>query len=363
MKILYVITGLGQGGAERVVCDLADQMFQRGYKVKIAYLVGDIITKPKHKEIELINIGLSNIMSLPKAYFKLAKIIKGYQPDVVHAHMVHANLLSRLVRVVTPMSKLITTAHNSNEGDIARMLAYRVTHHLANLTTNVSKEATTAFVQKRAVPRGGMQTVYNGIDLNRFNYVQDARVELNAELNLDKNCKVLLAVGRFNEQKDYPNLLKAVHLLKKEFRQPFKLLIVGDGNLRADIERIIDDLSIKSEVILLGRRSDISRLMSAADLFVLSSKFEGFGLVVAEAMACQCLVVATDCGGVSEVLDNANFLVLAGNPILLKDKIKYALNIDDYNKNKIIERNLQHVQKNFSLESIMKQWIVLYNEK
>ena len=75
MKILYVITGLGQGGAERVVCDLADKMYEKGHEVKIVYLTGSVLTKPIHSEIELININLNSLMSLPLAYQKLSKVI------------------------------------------------------------------------------------------------------------------------------------------------------------------------------------------------------------------------------------------------------------------------------------------------
>lgn len=363
MKILYVITGLGQGGAERVVCDLADSMFSKGYEVKIVYLTGDAVTRPTHRKIELIKIDLDNLLLLPKSYLKLSRIIKKYKPDIVHAHMVHANLLSRLIRITTPINKLICTAHNSNEGGTMRMLAYRTTHNLADLTTNVSHEATIAFEDKRATPKNGMQTVYNGISLEKFKYVPEARLRLEKELNLTKDHKIILAVGRFNEQKDYSNLLNAISLLKKEINYPFKVIIAGDGELRSLIEETIDSLTLKEDVILLGRRTDISKLMSAADLFVLPSKFEGFGLVVAEAMACECLVVATDCGGVAEVLSNPDFLVEPSDSIALSNKIKYALNIRPSIKKTVIQKNKRYVQDNFSLDNIANEWVDLYNEK
>lgn len=363
MKILYVITGLGLGGAERVVCDLADKMYEIGHEIKIVYFIGEDITRPSYAAIEVIKIDLNNIRSLPLAYIQLAKTVKIFQPNVVHSHMVHANLLTRLVRLVVPMEKLISTAHNSDEGGRGRMLLYRVTHRLANTTTNVSKEATLAFEAKGAVPKNGMLSIYNGINLNKFNYVAEARADINKELNIPDDCKVILAVGRFNEQKDYPNLLNAIILLKQEATYSFKLLISGDGELRDLIEGIIDDLGLQDDVILLGVRHDIQKLMSAADLFVLSSRYEGFGLVVAEAMACKCLVVATDCGGVAEVLNNKEFLVASNDTMALKNKISYALNLDFPYKYQVIEKNLEHVQNNFSLNNVIKQWITLYNEK
>lgn len=363
MKLLYVITGLAQGGAERVVCDLAEKMYEKGNEVKIVYLIGEIVTFPIYKDIELIKVDLNNFISFMPAYIKLVKIIKTYQPDVVHSHMVHANLLSRLVRLVVPMSKLICTAHNSNEGGRTRMLLYRITNSLADTTTNVSKEATIAFEDMGAVPKNGMSTVYNGINLNKFRYSSSARIKLRKDLYFNDDYKIILAVGRFNEQKDYPNLLKAIQLLKNDIILPFKLVIAGDGELRPLLEHTINELGLERDVILVGRRNDVPELMSMADLFVLSSNYEGFGLVVAEAMACECLVVATDCGGVAEVLNNSEFLVPRANSEALKNKIKYALSLDENTKNNQISQNLQHVFSNFSLIKITEKWIDIYNER
>ena len=362
MKVLYVVTALAKGGAERVVCDLADAMFERGHEVKIAYLIGEVITQPEHQEIEIIKVNLSNFKTLLPAYLKLAKIIKNFKPEVVHSHMVHANILVRLVRITTSIDKLISTAHNSNEGGALRMISYRITHRLADVSTNVSQEATQAFEDMGAVPKDGMQTVYNGISLKKFHYIPEARAKLEKELGFTENHRVILAVGRFNEQKDYPNLLKAISLLKQEIIYPFKVIIVGDGELRDTIENAVDNLNLKDEVLLLGRRTDIPELMSAANLFVLPSKYEGFGLVVAEAMACECLVVATDSGGVAEVLNNLEFLVPPSDVIALKNKIKYAFELEAKKKKKVISQNLNHVRENFSLQDIVEKWVNLYYE-
>lgn len=361
MKILYIITGLGQGGAERVVCDLADSMYAKGHMVKIVYLTGSVLTKPKSDDIDLIPINLNGIKSLPVAYIKISKVIKSYQPDIVHSHMVHANILTRLVKLSVPINKLISTAHSNNEGGWERMLAYRLTHGLANLTTNVSKTAVLSFEKKKAVPKQGMMTVYNGIDLNKFYFHSQSKDSVMKELRLNDSDSILLAVGRFNELKDYPNLLQAVHKLKQHFSSGFKLLIAGDGEQRSILENMIQSLSLDNDIILLGRRDDIPELMSAADLFILPSKYEGFGLVVAEAMACRCLVVATDSGGVSEVLNNNEFLVPPSNPDLLATKIDFALNLEESKRLEVINKNLKHVEQNFSSSSVTEAWVKLYN--
>lgn len=362
MKILYVITGLGQGGAERVVCDLADQMHLRGYSVKIAYLTGNVLTKPHCSEIELIKINLNSLLLFPLAYIKLSNVIRKFKPDVIHSHMVHANIFTRLIRVATPIKKLICTAHNSNEGGRLRMLIYRITHNLANLTTNVSNEAVQAFIEKKAVPRADIITTYNGIDLSNFSYRSEAKDKISNELNISIDSYLILAVGRFSDQKDYPNLLHSFKILKNKNIGVIKLIIAGDGELRTEIEKTIDELDLTQDVFLLGRRDDIPDLMSAADLFVLSSKYEGFGLVVAEAMACNTLVVATDCGGVAEVLNNDDFLAPTSNSKALADKMCYALTLDEKQKSENIIKNIRHVEQNFSLEEKVKQWIHIYHE-
>jgi glycosyltransferase involved in cell wall biosynthesis len=360
MKILYVITGLAQGGAERVVCDLADKMYEKGNEVKIAYLTGEILTSPTHKEIELTKVNLNNIASLPKAYLVLSRLIKNYHPDVVHSHMVHANLFTRLIRLVVPINKLISTAHSSNEGGQLRMRLYRATHNLADLTTNVSNTAVTAFEEKKAVPKSSMKTVYNGVDFNKFSYSSMARQEIAEEFSLNHKCKVILAVGRFSQPKNYPNLLNAIKLLKDSLNSPFILLVAGDGELRSEIEAQIDKLGLINKVILLGRRNDINKLMSACDVFVLSSDYEGLPTVLIEAMACQAHVVSTDVSGVREIVSKFGKIVPVKQPAVLANALKEVLFDIDQSKNVL---GFNHVKSIFDLHIISDKWLEIYNAK
>lgn len=355
MKILYVITGLGQGGAERVVCDLANSMFEKGHEVKITYLTGSVLTKPIHSEIELININLNSLMSLPLAYQKLSKVIKSYQPDIVHAHMIHANLFTRLVRIITPIKKLICTAHSANEGGKIRMFLYRITHSLSDITTNVSNFASNAYVEKKAVPINGITTVYNGVNFNNFKYDNLARFSIETEFYLESSTKIILAVGRFHYAKNYPNLLSAIKILKEKYLLPFKLLIAGDGELRIEIEQLIHQLDLSNEVILLGRRNDIPKLMSACDVFVLSSDYEGLPTVLIEAMACQAHVVSTDVSGAHEIINNYGEVVQINN----SEKLAVAINNRMHNLDKNLD-GCMFVNKKFDLNTIADKWIELY---
>jgi len=352
MKILYVITGLGLGGAEKVVADLADQMTLLGHNVKIAYLTGEVLVRPTSSDVEIFALHLNSAKSFVSASRKYQKLVKSFRPDVVHAHMVHANLFARLNRALCPVPKLICTAHSSNEGGKARMLAYRLTNRLSDINTNVSQEATQAMISKGAFTKKTVVTVYNGINLNNFKNNPKS-------IRLEQNTLNFITVGRFTDAKDYPNLINAFAILKKNNRA-INLTIVGDGELRDQIESLIKELELEEDVTLLGRRSDIPQLLSQADIFVLASKFEGFGLVVAEAMACECYVVATDSGGVAEVMGNTGKLVPIQNSQALADALQNAIALSSKDRMQNNRKARARVEQLFSLETSVQKWLALY---
>ena len=126
------------GGAERVVTDLADNMISLGHKVTLVYLVGEAVVRPKSSSVEIIFL---DIKKSSRCLFNFIKILKLKKPDVVHSHMYHANIFSRLSRVFSPFPKLISTSHSNFEGGKIRMLTYALTSPLVTISTNVSEEA------------------------------------------------------------------------------------------------------------------------------------------------------------------------------------------------------------------------------
>lgn len=355
MKILYVITGLGLGGAEKVVCDLADQMSNLGHKVKIAYLTGEMLVRPKNFNVDIVFLGLNSGSQLYKSSKKYKKLIQEFQPDIVHAHMIHANIFSRINRIGCKVPKLICTAHNSNEGGKLRMLGYRLTNFLSDFNSNVSQEATESLISKGAFNKKNLTTVYNGIDLSKFKSFKNEK----------KNDEIMiLSVGRFNEQKDYPNLFKAIKILKdNSLLEKVKFYIAGDGELRPYLEKNIEDLDINNNIILLGKRSDIPELLNQADYFVLSSRHEGLPTVVIEAMACETFVVATDCGGSAEILGETGVLVPIENSEALAKGLEQAISLteDQIKENGKLAR--KRVEALFSLEASVSKWLALYEAK
>lgn len=359
MKILFMSTSMIMGGAERQICDLADQFFESDHEVKIISMNKEIVSTPKN-EIEIIDLKMQKTpLGMIKAFYRCSKIIKDFEPDVVHSHMIHANIFVRILRMFTPMKKLVCTAHNTNEGGSLRMFLYRITDSLANVTTNVSSEAVEAFIEKKASKRERIIPMYNGIDTNRFTSSDELRKSKRRELQIKDDEQLILAVGRLNDQKDYPNLLTAFKSIETE---NCKLAIVGSGELENDLIALTKELKIDNNVTFLGLRNDVNELMCASDVFALSSKDEGFGLVVAEAMLCERVVVATDCGGVSEVLYDNGFLVEPRNSSQLSEALKHALELPVDEKQRIGINARNHVLNKFDIKEIAKQWLSLYEK-
>lgn len=351
------------GGAEKVVCNLADEFAKRGHQVILISLTGQTINRPAVKEVSVVELGMEKtIASFAKNYRTVHKMIRDFSPDIVHSHMFHANIFARLLRLSTKMQRLICTAHNTNEGGRLRMLAYRLTDRLADLSTNVSVEAVQVFIDKKAAPANRMMAVHNGIETRRFCFDATARATMRTELGLEQSTPLLLAVGRLTAAKDYPNLLHAVAMLSSRIGH-FRLVIIGTGELKDELQAMATSLGIASHVHFPGLRHDIPHWMSAADVFVLPSAWEGFGLVVAEAMACERVVVATDCGGVREVIGTAGIIVSPKNSKELAHAIEGALLMDTATRQELGCAARQRIEALYSLNTITERWLEIYQGK
>lgn len=356
MKIVHVITGLGMGGAERVVCDLSDYLSSKGNEVLLIYLYGEANILPG-KNVKVIKL---DIFKLIPSLMKAIKLIKQYKPDLVHSHMFHANIFSRMLRLFCPGLKIINTAHSGNEGNKARMTLYRITNFLSDGFYSVSKQAVLDFENKGAVKRNCMKFVLNGVNTNRYVYSDTARDKIRQSLQLNDEVYMILSVGSLRDAKDVYTAIESAKLLKEQYNTNFKWFVVGDGPLYNELDKKLTRDELHEYFVFLGTKNNISEYYSAADLFVSSSKWEGFGLAIAEAMACKLPIVATSTGGATEIVRCDQDLVPVAAPSLLAEtisnKIKSGLcSTRDQN-------NREHILKNFSLEASCEKWIEAYIE-
>ena len=360
MKVLFVINNLGMGGAENMLVRLADNLAERGHTIKIVTFCDPVLVEPLNRNIQIVNYNTSSKKGLIKAFLRLRDTIKSFNPDVVHSHLFRANFLSRLVRISVPINKLICTEHSTVGGGITQIVAYRVTDSLADISTNVGAEAVENYIRKKAVKKDRMVNIPNGIDVEKFKFDQKIRLETRTSLLVDDK-KVILAVGRLSVPKNYSNLLRSIALMK-DFRKDFKLLIVGDGPLYEDLMQIRKELALEDVVEFLGVRSDICSLMQAADVYVMSSSWEGLPMVILEAMACQRVVVSTKCGGVEGLVQDAGFMVELNNSKALAKKIELVLNMSENERLIMGAEARKYIISNFTLQANTDSYIRLYEK-
>ncbi|MGI4727136.1 MAG: glycosyltransferase [Janthinobacterium lividum] len=359
MKIVYLITGLRLGGAENQLLFLADNMQQMGYEVLVIAMESGGVLKDNFiaKNINVAELDISGANTLISGYRKFKAVVNNFSPDVVHAHMIHANLFARFFKLFNRRFRLICTAHNIREGSSMLMNCYYLTRKIADWSTNVSKEAFDVFVQKKYFDPEKSSYVPNAIDTNLFHPNQHNDQSLRERLGLAEDAYVYFTAGRLHEQKNHQMLLQAFKIVHDHLKQAV-LVVAGEGPLQKILDKNSMDLGISNHVLFLGRRDDVPALMNSCNCFVLSSKFEGFGLVIGEAMAMQKAVIATDCGGVKEVMGGYGRLINVDDVTGLADamlqtyKMPYPI--------EYLNNARKHIENNYAVSIVINKWMQLY---
>ena len=187
MEIAILITGLAYGGAETQLVNLVTSLKKRGWEVRVVSMLSPQAFTEELKEagIPLSTLNMRRGVADPRAVFRLVKILREWRSDIVHSHMVHANLLTRVARIFYRIPVLISTVHNIDEGGMWREIAYRLTDSLVDLTTNVSQAAVERYIRVGAAPKDKIIFVPNGIDTSRFKPDRDTGWRLRNELGID----------------------------------------------------------------------------------------------------------------------------------------------------------------------------------
>jgi len=351
----YLTTALQIGGAEKVVFDLATGMTARGHDVRITSLIAPTayMSELNLFGVEVRSIGIDrsrkDIGHVASALYAYRCELGARRPQIVHAHMVHANLFGRAAVAFQSSLRLICTIHNTYEGGRLRDLAYRLTNWASDLDTTVSEAATRRFVSDHVLPPGTL-TVYNGVDVP----VPAPRA------SADRSVFRWLAVGRLEPQKDYPSLLAAMAQVPNA-----TLTIAGDGALRASLEVQARELGIVDRVTFLGTRSDMPEQYASHDGYVLSSAWEGFGLALAEAMALGLPVVATRSGGPSEIIGEGSacgLLVPASDASALAAAMNAVTRLPQEARAEMGRHGRNRIMRLFSRDAMLDRWELIYDQ-
>lgn len=355
MRILHVINPLLPGGAERMAVDLAEGMKQAGHQVTVLALqaTDTFLWKELEEqgvEVRALSQHLSNYS--PLHAWRLRRELEGY--DVVHVHLFPAQYWGACAKWISGYRGLLVTTEHSTFNVRCK---YRLTTWLDRLMYRAYdaiigvSDPTTAFMRQRVKGRIPVYTIENGVNLQRVTQGSRSRAELLPDL--PKNAFVVMQVGRFRPEKNQECTIRALAQLPPEVHGVF----IGEGPCMPRCRQLVQELGLSQRVHFLGYRADAAACLDAADVVVLPSLWESFGLSALEAMARGVPVLASNVEGLSQVVGHPDLLFetdnadeLAKKIVTLRNHFEYQKTMSEYCRNRayIFDIN-QTVEKHLAL--------------
>lgn len=332
-RVAIFVSSFRGGGAEGAMVQLANELVTR--HLDVDFVVLQDAGPWRAKVAPLVRIVDLRAPRVAKSITPLVCYFKSSRPDVFLSNVTHLNIAAVLARRLSGTTcRLMLLEHN----DLPQRLHHffkpierqifppliRLTYPQADQVLAVSRGVAEGVATIMKISPNAIDIFPNGIDIQHIR--EQAREDVDHPWLNGDQIPVISAAGRLVSQKGYVDLLHGFALLAE--RIPARLIILGEGPLRKELETLKEKLNIGNMVDLLGFQSNPFAFMSRADLFVLSSLYEGFGIVLLEAMACGTPVISTDCqSGPREVLagGEAGLLVSVGNPRELADSMLRVL--------------------------------------
>lgn len=347
-KILQVINTLGIGGAETLVKDLSILLNDQ-YDVTLFVLGGkDTFLTEQLKENNIKVIKKTEKIRSIKNLLWLFKNIGKY--DVIHSHLSYAQYLVAINKIWYPKKIFITTEHNTfnrRQGiKIFKWIEYFV-YYCYDSVVVISQATKESLIKWQPSIENKIIVIENGINLSKFKLANPIEGFCPDQINL-------IMTAAFRSQKDQDTLIKALTYLPEQYM----LYLVGDGERNSSIKSLVKKLNLESRVHFLGIRNDVEKIYKACDIFILSSHWEGFGLVVIEAMASGLPVIASNVSGLAQVVGKYGVLFEPGNHEQLASKI-LELSRNQNKKDQLIKQASVYSER-YDIKAMAQKYMNLY---
>lgn len=331
-RVAFFLPSLAGGGAQRVAVNLANGFAARGYQVDLvlAQAKGPFLSHVS-EDVRVVDLTSSRVLYSTRGLFRY---LRSNRPSAIISSMTHANLFAALLTTVGIRdTKCILVEHSHVSPSIPPqtglrerivLLLARFLYPLADRIVAVSEGASKDLAAFLGKPSTSVTWIYNPIFDASLG--EDAGTPIPHGWLEREAAPVILNVGRLEEIKDHPTLLHA--FAKIRARREARLVILGDGERRSELQALSEELGVTDDVLLPGFVTDPYAWMRECAVFVLSSRSESFGNVLVEAMACGASVVSTDCpSGPAEILGNGKWgrLVPVGDADAMAEAIEDAI--------------------------------------
>lgn len=350
MKILHIITSLELGGAEKLLLDLIPAQKKQGAEVELLVLdtKGEkFIDEYKKRGIKIHTTKINNKFSL-RNVLEISKIIKNNKFQIVHAHLIHAQIWTSVARYLNKNIIYITTehsTHNRRRNNKVYKALDRFIYNSYSKVIAISEATAKELIRWTGISLKKVEIISNGVSLRAF-----------MGKPKEKKGNNLIMVSRFHPSKDHLTVIRAMEKLPKDYTITF----VGEGETQEIAKREVLMLNLNNRVQFLGYSNSVSSLLKRSDIAIQSSNFEGFGLSALEAMASGTPIIASNVEGLSNVVGDSGLLFELGN---VNDLVEKILSLED--SKFYLEKSKAGIRNSltYSIESTAKKYIAIYKEE
>lgn len=306
-----------------------------------------------------------------QSFIQVNKKLRSYidEVDIIHSHCQFGDVFALLNYRRLQAKAIVRTVHNEKEWGkrpLRRLLLTNLLYpFIFDLEIGVAQQVVEKLNRRPIAQWLKKESIksFNALNFHRFTGLNVDVVAKKMSLGLEADTRIIGTVGRLSPQKGYSHLLDAAAQIIVDFPNVV-FMIVGNGELRAQLEDQAGQLGLQNNVLFVGARPDVEELLSIMDVFVNSSQWEGLPTVIMESMAARVPVIATDVGGNSELIKNdvTGWLVPPQEPKGLATQISQVLAMDQLELELICQRAYERVHELFSIEAVARQHEYLYEQ-
>ena len=362
MRIIVMTNRFGDLGTHPQLTELAIHLKGAGHDVRAISLgpTGSIVPMFAEAGIRTDVIDASSKGSFVAVVARLASLFRRRRPEAVIAFLYESIMPARLAGRLAGVPVVISSIRNEYFGRRYREVFIKLTQRLSDATVVNSEIVAESLIRRRVASRKQLVVVPNAVDASRFRPAPQTRDATRRRSSIAAEDFLWLSMGRLGEQKAYPTLLRAFVQVVEAIPSS-KLLVAGRGPMHDELQRLIHRFRLQDSVSLLGYRDDVPELLSAADAFVMASRYEGMPNAMMQAMAAGLPVVGTDVGGIPELIRNKvnGYIVPAGDAAALaRDMVRLSTATADERRT-MGSNGRTLIEERFSTDRVMDLWLDL----
>ncbi|MEC4086898.1 glycosyltransferase [Myroides odoratimimus] len=362
MKIVHIIDSLSIGGAEKLIREIVPLQVADGLKVDVILLNG--VRTHLYDELESLECckiySLSNSFYNPLNIFKLIPFLKQY--DLAHVHLFPAQYYAVFAKIFGfSKVKLIFTEHNTVNRRLNNYFFRRIDQFVNRFYCKIiciTPEVMNIMMNSYSYPKDKLITILNGVNVE---LILNKKGHCRSDFGFLESDVLLVMVAAFRTQKDQDTVIKTL----KKLPENFKLILVGDGERKNELTDLCYREKIKHRVFFLGNRGDVYNILKMCDISILSSHWEGFGLVAIESLACKIPLIISNVEGLSQVVEDKALKFEIENSNQLYEKIIDIIKMPTKLREELVCGGIEHAYKydlKNNIDSLKKLYLEILNK-